>query len=54
MQVLQLSQKAENIDISASDIDSLVTFFRENIDLVIVGEEDPLVNGITDELKRLE
>ena len=48
-----IEPKAENIDISASDIDSLVTFSKkENIDLVIVGPEDPLVNGITDELKK--
>ncbi len=49
-----IEPKAENIDISASDIDSLVTFSKkENIDLVIVGPEDPLVNGITDELKKV-
>ena len=30
----------------------MVTFSKnENIDLVIVGPEDPLVNGITDEFK---
>ena len=44
-----LEPKAENIDISASDIEGLVSFSkRENIGLVIVGPEDPLVNGITD------
>ena len=46
-----LEPKAENIDISASDIDALVSFSKkENIDLVIVGPEDPLVNGIKDYL----
>ena len=46
--------KAKNIDISASDIDALVSFSeKENIDLVIVGPEDPLVNGITDEFKKV-
>ncbi len=44
-----LEKKAKNINISASDIDALVSFSEnENIDLVIVGPEDPLVNGITD------
>ena len=48
-----LEPKAENIDISASDIGALVSFSqKENIDLVIVGPEDPLVNGITDEFKK--
>jgi len=46
--------KAKNIDISASDIDALVSFSeKENIDLVIVGPEDPLVNGITNEFKKV-
>ena len=44
-----LEPKAENIKISSSDIEGLVSFSKkENIDLVIVGPEDPLVNGITD------
>ena len=44
-----LETKAKNINISASDIDALVSFSKkENIDLVIVGPEDPLVNGISD------
>tara|TARA_B100001758_G_scaffold229225_1_gene223994 strand:+ start:165 stop:1445 length:1281 start_codon:yes stop_codon:yes gene_type:complete len=46
--------KAENIDINASDIDALISFSKkENINLVIVGPEDPLVNGITDEFKKV-
>ena len=49
-----LEPKAENIDISASDIGALISFSeKENIDLVIVGPEDPLVNGITDEFKKV-
>ena len=49
-----LEPKAENIDISASDIEALVSFSeKENIDLVIVGPEDPLVNGITDAFKQV-
>ena len=46
--------KAENVDISPSDFDALISFSKkENIDLVIVGPEDPLVNGITDEFKKV-
>ena len=49
-----LETKTENIDISASDIDALISFSeKENIDLVIVGPEDPLVNGITDRFKKI-
>jgi len=49
-----LEPKTENVDISASDIDALVSFAeKENIDLVIVGPEDPLVNGITDAFKKV-
>ncbi len=49
-----LESKAVNIDISASDIDTLISFSRkENINLVIVGPEDPLVNGITNEFKKI-
>ena len=44
-----LEPKAENIKISSSDIEGLVSFSKkENIGLVIVGPEDPLVDGITD------
>ena len=40
---------AENIDIEANDIESLVDFAREKeIDLTLVGPEDPLVAGIVD------
>ena len=49
-----LEPKAENIDISATDIDALVSFSKkEDIDLVIVGPEDPLVNGITNKFKKV-
>lgn len=41
--------KLENIDISATDIDSLLKFAIENnIDLTVVGPEAPLVLGIVD------
>ena len=44
-----LEPKAENIEISSSDTEGLVSFSKkENIGLVIVGPEDPLANGVTD------
>jgi len=50
-----LEPKAENIEISSSDIEGLVSFSKkENIGLVIVGPEDPLVNGITDAFTEAE
>jgi len=43
---------ANNIDIKANDIGSLLTFARkERIDLTIVGPEAPLVDGITDSFR---
>lgn len=40
---------AENVDIKANDIDALLKFALDNnIDLTIVGPEDPLVMGIVD------
>ncbi len=45
-----LEPKAENIDISATDIAALKEFALENeIDLTIVGPEAPLVAGIVDD-----
>ena len=42
--------KTTNIDISPNDIPALIQFAKdEQINLVIVGPEDPLVNGITDQ-----
>ena len=39
----------ENIAISASDFDALVSFAKENrIDLTVVGPDDPLASGIVD------
>lgn len=38
-----------NVDIGVNDFESLATLvIKENIGLIIVGPEDPLVNGITD------
>jgi len=42
--------KATNIDIPPNDIASLIEFSKDKkINLVVVGPEDPLVNGITDQ-----
>ncbi|HLR34164.1 MAG TPA: phosphoribosylamine--glycine ligase [Tissierellales bacterium] len=43
---------AENVNINPSDLDSLGNFALENnIDLTVVGPEEPLVNGIVDKFK---
>lgn len=45
----------ENIDIKADDFDSLKKFCVDNnIDIVVVGPEDPLVKGIYDDFKNDE
>jgi phosphoribosylamine--glycine ligase len=45
------SKIAENIEIAADDIESIVKFAKNNnIDLVVVGPEDPLSKGIVDAL----
>jgi len=45
--------EAENVDIGASEIDKLTKFAGDTaIDLVVVGPEDPLVNGLVDRLDR--
>lgn len=43
------AQIAKNIDISATDFDAIKTLvIKENIEMVVVGPEDPLVKGIYD------
>lgn len=43
------AELAQNVDISVNDFEALGNFALENkIELIIVGPEDPLVNGITD------
>jgi phosphoribosylamine--glycine ligase len=43
------SEIAENVPISAGDLEALVRFAKENrIDLTVVGPDDPLVAGIVD------
>jgi len=46
----QQESKATNIDIPSDDISSLIRFSKDNnVNLVLVGPEDPLVNGISDQ-----
>jgi len=41
----------ENLDLAADDLDGLVTFAQEQqVDLVVVGPEDPLAAGLVDRL----
>ena len=43
--------KVQNLAISASDSDALITAGREkSIDIVIIGPEEPLANGLSDKL----
>jgi phosphoribosylamine---glycine ligase len=50
-----LEENVENINIQVNDIDALSNFALENnIDITIVGPEDPLVNGITDKFNSLK
>lgn len=47
-----ISELGENVNIKASDIDGLLQFAKnENIDLTVVGPEDPLVAGIVDKFE---
>ena len=44
-----IAQDAECVDIKAEDIDGLVSFAVENaVDLVVIGPEQPLVDGLAD------
>ena len=46
------AQIAKNIDISATDFEAIKTLvLQENIEMVVVGPEDPLVKGIFDFFK---
>lgn len=47
------SQLGTNVNIGVNDFDALKNFTVDNhIDMVVIGPEDPLVNGIYDEFKR--
>jgi len=48
-----ISELAECVDIKATDIDGVVSFAKkENIDLVMVAPDDPLVMGMVDALEK--
>ncbi|MFC2088697.1 phosphoribosylamine--glycine ligase [Calditrichota bacterium] len=48
-----IGEWAENVNISASDLDGLLQFAKnKNIDLTVVGPEDPLVAGIVDKFEK--
>tara|TARA_B100000575_G_scaffold55501_1_gene41722 strand:- start:758 stop:2038 length:1281 start_codon:yes stop_codon:yes gene_type:complete len=50
----ELEKKITNINIDSSDIEGLINFAKsEQIDLTIVGPEDPLVNGITNRFEEM-
>jgi phosphoribosylamine--glycine ligase len=45
--------QATNVDLNLDNHDSVVSFcLREEIDLVIIGPEDPLIDGLTDSLHK--
>ena len=47
------SKIAENIEIGAEDIEKIVKFSKDNsVDLVVVGPENPLAEGLVDELEK--
>jgi phosphoribosylamine--glycine ligase len=43
-----LEAKVQNVNINVEDIDALVAFAKENVELTIVGPEVPLVIGVVD------
>ena len=48
-----IGELAENVNITASDLNGLLQFAKnENIDLTVVGPEDPLVDGIVDKFEK--
>lgn len=48
-----ISEFAECVDIKAMEFDKLVAFAKENeIDLTVIGMDDPLVGGIVDEFEK--
>ena len=49
----EIEELIQNVDIDVNDIKTLFAFAKkEGIDLTIVGPEDPLVNGITDQFQK--
>lgn len=46
-----IASVASNVSIAANDLDALIVFVQEKkIDLVVIGPEDPLVDGLSDRL----
>ena len=47
-----LGDKVENVDIRANDSQAIIDFAtRENIDFAVIGPEQPLVDGLADDLR---
>jgi phosphoribosylamine---glycine ligase len=47
-----VAQNAECVDISVDDTEAIIEFARENsVDLVVIGPEDPLANGLGDAVR---
>ncbi len=47
------AEHGTNVDLDPMDSDQVVAFCRENeVDLVIIGPEDPLINGLADQLHK--
>jgi len=45
---------ATNVDIQVGEFEKIASFVKDNsIDMLIIGPEDPLVNGLTDHLQRI-
>ena len=52
--MLEQKEIAENIDIELNNFEKLKDFIiKKKIDLVIIGPEKPLVDGIVDYLEKL-
>ena len=48
------SELAENISLDTNNFKTVYEFIKNNnVDLVVIGPEDPLVNGIVDYLEKL-
>ena len=48
------STVAENVDLGVNDFDAIAKFcLSNNVDMLVVGPEDPLVNGVKDFLKTI-
>ena len=49
------SELGENVDIDINNFEEIYNFLKKNnIDLVVIGPEEPLVNGIVDYLEKFD